>query len=232
MKGSRLSARHYGERVHVLTVNVARPRVNPDPRAQSTLTGIDKQPVSEAVLVRPPGHSQSDASGLIGDTIGNPKLHGCADQAVYAYAREDLDRWEARLDRTLHNGMFGENLTTVGVDLTQTRIGERWRIGSGTLLLEVSAPRTPCRTFASFLNLPRWIKTFTDAGTPGAYFRVVSPGEVRAGDGITVEYRPDHDVTIGLAFRARMTDPGLAPALLKADALSDALKSYARQRAT
>jgi MOSC domain-containing protein YiiM len=218
--------------VHVLSVNVALTRFNPDPRARSKLTGIDKQPVPEAVHVRPPGKSQSDASGLVGDTIGNPNLHGGADQAVYAYAREDLDRWEARLDRTLDNGMFGENLTTVGVDLTQTRIGERWRIGSGTLLLEVSAPRTPCRTFASFLDLPRWIKTFTDACTPGAYFRVVSSGQVRAGDGITVEYRPDHDVTVGLVFRARMTDPGLAPALLQADALSAELKSYARQHAT
>jgi MOSC domain-containing protein YiiM len=218
--------------VHVLSVNVARPRVNPDPRAQSKLTGIDKKPVSGAVQVRPPGTSQSDASGLLGDTIGNPKLHGGADQAVYAYAREDLDRWEEHLDRTIDNGMFGENLTTVGVDLTQTRIGERWRIGTGTLLLEVSAPRTPCRTFASFLDLPRWIKTFTDAGTPGAYFRVLSSGEVRAGDGITIEYRPDHEVTIGLVFRARMTDPALAPALLQADALSAELKSFARQRAT
>jgi MOSC domain-containing protein YiiM len=218
--------------VHVLSVNVARPRVNPDPRAQSKLTGIDKQPVSDAVLVRPPGHSQSDASGLLGDVIGNPKLHGGTDQAVYAYAREDLDRWEAQLDRTLDNGMFGENLTTVGIDLTQTRIGERWRIGSGTLLLEVTAPRTPCRTFASFLDEPHWIKTFAAAGTPGAYFRVLTSGEVRAGDGITVEHRPDHEVTVGLAFRARMTEPALAPTLLQADALSAELKTFARQHAT
>ena len=231
-KRSRGAARRYCERVHVLSVNVARPRVNPDPRAHSKLTGIDKQPVSEAVLVRAPGRSQSDASGLFGDTIGNPKLHGGSDQAVYAYAREDLDRWEAQLDRTLGNGMFGENFTTVGIDLTQTRIGERWRIGSGTLLLEVTAPRTPCRTFAAFLDLPRWIRTFTEAGTPGAYFRVLSPGEVRAGDGITVEYRPDHDVTVGLAFRARMTEPALAPALLQADALSAELKRFARQHVT
>jgi MOSC domain-containing protein YiiM len=222
----------YCGRVQVLSVNVARPRANPDPRAQSKLTGIDKQPVSESVLVRPPGQSQSDASGLLGDTIGNTALHGGADQAVYAYAREDLDLWQAVLGRTLDNGMFGENLTTAGVDLTHTRIGERWRIGTGTLLLEVSAPRTPCRTFASFLDLPRWIKTFTEAGMPGAYFRVLSPGEVRAGDGITVEHRPNHDVTVGLAFRARMTDPGLAPALLEADALSADLKRYARQRVT
>ena len=218
--------------MHVLSVNVARPRVNPDPRARSELTGIDKQPVAEAVLVRPPGRSRSDASGLLGDTIGNPKLHGGSDQAVYAYAREDLDHWEAQLDRTLDNGMFGENLTTAGVDLTQTRIGERWRIGNGTLLLEVSAPRTPCRTFASFLDLPRWIKTFTDAGTPGAYFRVLSPGEVRAGDGNhgRVPPRPRRDDRPG--FRARMTEPALAPALLQADALSAELKSFARQQAT
>ena len=67
---------------------------------------------------------------------------------------------------------------------------------------------------------------------PGAYFRVLSPGEVRAGDGITGEHRPNHDVTVGLAFRARMTDPGLAPVLLTADALSADLKHYARQRIT
>ncbi|WIM87749.1 MOSC domain-containing protein [Candidatus Mycobacterium wuenschmannii] len=218
--------------MHVLSVNVARPRTNPDPRAQSPLTGIDKKPVEDAVAVRAPGHSQSDASGLIGDTIGNPKLHGGPDQAVYAYAREDLDTWQDQLGVRLDNGMFGENLTTVGVDLTQTRIGERWRIGSGTLLLEVTAPRTPCRTFASFLDRPRWIKTFTDAGVPGAYFRVLNPGEVRAGDAITIEYRPEHDVTIGLVFTARMKDPSLAPELLKADALSAELKSFARQRAT
>ncbi|WP_343710217.1 MOSC domain-containing protein [Mycobacterium sp.] len=218
--------------MHVLSVNVARPRVNPDPRGQSPLTGIDKQPVDDAVLVRPPGHAQSDSSGLIGDTIGNPKLHGGPDQAVYAYAREDLDTWEAQLGVTLDNGMFGENLTTVGVDLTQTRIGERWRIGTGMLLLEVSAPRTPCRTFACFLDRPHWIKTFTDAGVPGAYFRVLSTGQVRAGDGITIEYRPDHDITIGLVFQARMKDPDLAPTLLQADALSAQLKSFARQRST
>jgi MOSC domain-containing protein YiiM len=218
--------------MHVLSVNVARPRANPDPRAQSSLTGIDKQPVEGAVEIRPPGHTQSDASGLIGDTIGNPKLHGGPDQAVYAYAREDLDGWETQLGVALDNGMFGENLTTIGVDLTQTRIGERWRIGSGSLLLEVSAPRTPCRTFAAFLDRPRWIKTFTDAAMPGAYFRVLSPGQVRAGDGITIEHRPDHDVTIGLVFNARMKDPSLVPALLQADALSAELKSFARQRVT
>jgi MOSC domain-containing protein YiiM len=59
---------------------------------------------------------------------------------------------------------------------------------------------------------------------------VISPGAVRAGDPIAIDYRPDHDVTIGLVFRARMTEPELLPRLLVADALSAELKSYARRR--
>ena len=59
---------------------------------------------------------------------------------------------------------------------------------------------------------------------------MLSSGEVRAGDGITIEYRPDHDVTIGLVFRARMAEPELLPRLLVADGLSAELKAYARRR--
>ncbi|MGO9506376.1 MAG: MOSC domain-containing protein [Mycobacterium sp.] len=206
--------------------------MNPDPRAQSKVTGIDKVAACEAVMVRAPGPMHGgDGSGLVGDTIGNRKLHGGDDQAVYAYAREDLDAWETELGRELTNGMFGENLTTCGIDVTGALIGERWRVGTGGLLLEVSAPRTPCRTFAAFLNLNRRIKTFTDAGKPGAYLRVISPGTVRTGDAITIDYRPDHDVTISLVFRARMSEPELLPRLLAADALSAELKAYARTRA-
>jgi MOSC domain-containing protein YiiM len=126
--------------------------------------------------------------------------------------------------------MFGENLTTSGVDVTHARIGERWHVGTDGPVLEVSAPRTPCRTFSAFLGLHDWIKTFTEAAKPGAYLRVVSPGTVRAGDAISIGDRPDHDVTVGLAFRARMSDPDLLPQLLTADALSSELKAYVRRR--
>jgi MOSC domain-containing protein YiiM len=215
----------------VLSVNVARVRTNPDPHAQSKVTGIDKVPATEAVVVRAPGPMHGGVgSGLVGDTIGNHKVHGGDDQAVYVYAREDLDTWEIQLQRKLINGNFGENLTTSGIDVTQARIGERWHIGTDGLVLEVSAPRTPCRTFQAFLNLNHWIKTFIQAGKPGAYLRVISPGTVRAGDAITIDYRPDHDVTIGLVFRARMSEPALLPRLLMADALSTELKDYARRR--
>ena len=215
----------------VVSVNVAQPKTNPDPRAMSKVTGIDKVPTSEPVAVRAPGPMRGGlGSGLVGDTIGNPKYHGGDDQAVYAYAREDLDEWEQRLGRTLTDGIFGENLTTSGIDVTGALIGERWRVGTDGLWLEVSAPRTPCRTFSAFLNLSHWIKTFTQAGKPGAYLRVIAPGTVRAGDEVTVESRPDHDVTIGLVFRAKMTEPELLSRLTEVDALSAELKKYVRRR--
>ena len=214
----------------VLTVNSAQSHVGPGVSAPTT--GIDKRPIDGAVAVRAPGPRRGGlGSGLVGDVIGNPKFHGGDDQAVYAYAREDLDAWQLELDRELPNGMFGENVTTSGIDVTAAVIGERWRVGSNGLLLEVTSPRTPCKTFATKLGIDGWIKTFTHGGTPGAYLRVVEPGTVRGGDAIEVVDRPDHDVTIGVVYRAMMLEPKSLPDILVADALPEKIKAQARKRA-
>lgn len=196
-------------------------------------SGIDKRPTDERVAVRPPGPMHGGlGSGVAGDRIGNKKLHGGDDQAVYAYAREDLDAWEQRLGRELTNGLFGENITTAGIDVTGAVIGERWRVGSDGLVLEVSRPRTPCQTFAKHIGIAGWIKTFTGGAVPGAYTRVIEPGSMRGGDVIEVVGRPDHGVTIGLVFRAMTLEPELLPQLLAADALPDEIKDLARRRAS
>lgn len=213
----------------VLTVNLAHPRQNPDKTHLST--GIDKRPTDEPVGVRAPGPRKGGlGSGLVGDAIGNNKFHGGDDQAVYAYARDDLDAWETRLDRRLDNGVFGENLTTSDVDVTGAVIGERWQIGSDGLELEVSSPRTPCRTFALWLDEKGWMRTFTAAAAPGAYLRVIRPGTVRAGDSVTVVDRPEHGVTVGMVFRAMTLEPELLPELTRAGALPDAIKQLAVRR--
>ncbi|BFO14604.1 hypothetical protein SHKM778_09920 [Streptomyces sp. KM77-8] len=106
--------------------------------------------------------------------------HGGDDQAVYAMAREDLDAWERTLGRPLTNGVFGENLTTEGIDVSGALIGEHWAVGP-EVVLEVTSGRIPCRTFQGHLGERGWVKRFTERGAPGAYFRVVRPGEIRAG---------------------------------------------------
>lgn len=213
----------------VVTVNVAQPR--PNPAKTSVQTGIVKEPTGDVVLVRAPGPSRTGlGSGLESDTIGNRRLHGGDDQAVYAYAREDLDGWEERLGRTLGNGTFGENFTTTGVDVTNAVVGERWHVGSDGLVLEVTSPRTPCKTFEAWLRLPGWIKTFTDAALPGAYLRVLSPGAVRAGDEIVITDRPENGVTVQTVFRAILREPDLLDQLRGVDALPEDIKRKARRR--
>lgn len=223
------SSRPYLGPVQLISVNVGRPR--PSPWKGLSATGIDKRPADGPVAVTAPGPKGSGAAGLAGDRVYDVKHHGGTDQAVYAYAREDLDWWEAELGRPLTNGMFGENLTTAGLDVNGALIGERWRIGPD-VILEVSCPRIPCVTFQGWLGRDGWIKQFTQAARPGAYLRVIRPGDVRAADPVQIVHQPGHDVTVALAFRAMTREPDLLPRLLAADALPEEGKELARRRTT
>ncbi|UPT19673.1 MOSC domain-containing protein [Thermobifida alba] len=176
----------------VLSVNVGLP-VPAEWAGRLKRTAIDKRPVAGRVAVR--------SLGLAGDAQADTVHHGGRDQAVYAYAREELDLWQERLGRPLRDGMFGENLTTRGVEVSRALVGERWRVG--TALLEVTLPRVPCGTFQNWLGERGWVRRFTEEGRTGAYLRVVEEGEVAAGDAVVVEHRPDHGIDLATAFRAR-----------------------------
>ncbi|NJQ06259.1 MOSC domain-containing protein [Streptomyces lonarensis] len=212
----------------ILSVNAGRRRPTEHTSCPDGTTGIDKRPVAGPVEVRPPdGPKGVGGSGVAGDEISELRHHGGYDQAVYAFAREDLDRWEAALGRTLAPGVFGENLTTAGIDVTGVRVGERWRVGD-ELVLEATAPRIPCRTFAGWLGERGWVKRFTQDAAPGAYFRVLHPGVVSAGDAVEVLHRPDHEVTIGFYFRALTLEPALRPRVIAA---GDALPADEQEKA-
>ena len=210
----------------VASVNIG--RAEPNPYKETFSTGIGKRPVGDRVEVRAPGPKNSGlGSGLVGDFIGDKANHGGDDQAVYSFAREDLDAWEQRLGRELPSGFFGENLTTVGLDVNDARVGDRWLIGAGEhrLELEVTCPRIPCSTFRGWVGEKGWLKMFTEVARPGAYLKVITPGTVGAGDPITVSRRRDHDVTISLIYRATTTERDLLPRLLAAgEDLTDELR--------
>jgi len=186
----------------VVAVNVAHVIDTPvptrgEPRdAKPRRSGIDKRPVSGPVRVEP--------AGLAGDSILDTAHHGGLLQAVYAYAREDQDWWTRELGdeltRPITPGSFGENLTLSGVAVNDARAGERWAIGS--VVLEVTYPRTPCSTFAGFMGLRGWVRRFALAERPGAYLRVVTPGELRAGDEVEVSPGPPDVRTVREVFAA------------------------------
>ncbi|MFI8853304.1 MOSC domain-containing protein [Streptomyces sp. NPDC053499] len=216
--------------MQLLSVNLAKPHRSEHTDAEGQWTGIDKQPTEGPVAVAAPGPRGTGGSGLAGDTIGDLRHHGGEEQAVYAFAREELDFWEGELGRKLPNGVFGENLTTRDVPVDDALIGERWQLGApGTgPLLEVCSMRIPCRTFAGWLGEQGWMKRFMNRRMPGAYLRVVEPGEVRAGDPVSVVHRPDHEVSVRLLFRSLTLEPELLPRVLAA---GEALDPKAREKA-
>ena len=190
----------------VISVNVGRGK-DADWAGRLGRTAIDKRPV----------HRQVEVSrlGLAGDEQADKPAHGGPEQAVYAYAREDLDWWVEQLGREVTSGMFGENITTMGVDVTGALIGEIWQLGTATV--QVTAPRIPCAVFAGWMDERHWVKRFADARRPGTYLRVLREGAVAAGDPVEVLSRPGEQVTIADSMSAYYGDAELMSRLLQVE---------------
>jgi len=193
----------YGTVGSVLSVNVAQMR-QIERHGELVWTGIWKHPVTGPVAVR--------GVNVEGDDQGDRSVHGGADKAVYAYAREDIDWWERELGRELPDGVFGENLTLHGVDPARALVGERWRVGS--VLLEVSEPRFPCWKLGVRFGDPLMLKRFATARRSGAYLRIVEEGTLEAGDRVEPVSRPAHNLTIADFVHAFLEDRSQLPRLL------------------
>jgi MOSC domain-containing protein YiiM len=191
----------------ILSVNVG-PIVDMDIDGERGQTAIDKRRVAGRVF--------AGKLGLTGDEHADVEHHGGLDQAIYAYAREDQDWWTEQAGREFRNGEFGENLTTAGIDVSGALIGEVWRLGSD-VVVQVTAPRIPCRVFGAWTAEPRWVKRFAAAGRPGAYLRVLAEGEIGAGDSIEILRQPEPRVTISESMRAYYGDPDIMRVLLTVD---------------
>ncbi|QNQ90186.1 MOSC domain-containing protein [Corynebacterium poyangense] len=183
----------------VLSTNVASPQ--PDPGGAARRSGILKVPCEKIELVIP-GLDYGDGSGVVGDFVGDSRHHGGYHKAIYGFNREELNFWEHVLGTSLPSGFFGENLTVAELNLSELMINQRVHIGSA--LLEVSVPRIPCRTFASWLDVHGWTKKFTERAQCGTYFRIIKPGTIFPGDHLVLSSPPSHGVTVSEAFQAKM----------------------------
>jgi MOSC domain-containing protein YiiM len=160
----------------LLSVNIGQARTHQKGSELET-TGIYKRPVS--------GPVQITALGLQDDAVCDTKDHGGPDQAVYIYGSVDYDWWARELGRELAPGTFGDNLTISGLESARFSIGDR--LHTGSVILEVTAPRIPCATLAARMGDPKFVKRYRHAARPGLYCRVIRAGTVQAGDEVKVE---------------------------------------------
>jgi MOSC domain-containing protein YiiM len=202
------------------SVNVGTPRLVPA-NGHSVLTAIWKRPIQGPVALR--------GVNLRGDDQADRSVHGGPDKAVYAYARADIDWWEAELGRSLGEAPFGENLTVSGLPVSEAVIGEQWALGSA--VLQVAQPRLPCFKLGLRIGDPRFLKHFAAAGRPGAYLRVLREGDITAGDHIAVTSRPTHGVTSALVARALLGERDLLPMALTAGELPPDLRAWMQEHA-
>ncbi|MFF4777043.1 MOSC domain-containing protein [Microtetraspora fusca] len=165
-------------------------------RDRAIRSAIAKKPVAGPVPVT--------ALGLAGDEQGDRSRHGGPDKALCVFPVEHYRHYERLLERRLDRPAFGENLTTTGLNEGETRIGDVLRVGEA--VLQVSLPRNPCYRLGArygVRELPVW---FERSGRTGFYLRVLSEGEVQAGDAIELLDRPRPHATIAEANRVMHHD--------------------------
>src|SRR5213594_2712160 len=160
--------------MELISVNVGLPRVvmsHGDPVS----TGIFKEPVAGRVKLR--------TLNLEGDRQADLSVHGGPSKAVYVYRSEHYEYWRERLpELELPWGMFGENFTSAGLDESAVHIGDKFRVGSATLM--VTEPRMPCYKLGLRFGRSDIIRQFLESERNGFYLAVLAEGEVGAGDQI------------------------------------------------
>jgi MOSC domain-containing protein YiiM len=187
-----------------------------DPLDQPWRTGFFKLPVAEPVCL--------GRTNLAGDGQANRRVHGGEDKAVLAYAASHYPLWRTELRLPdLPYGAFAENFTIAGQDETSVCLGDVYAIGSARV--EVSQPRQPCANITHRWRVPGLTERVASTGRHGWYLRVLTEGEVVAGEPVELLERPAPEWTVARATRAmasRGKDRAEAAALLAVPALSDA----------
>jgi ferredoxin-NADP reductase/MOSC domain-containing protein YiiM len=170
----------------LVSVNVGMPK-NVQWRGKTVYTGIWKTPIEGPVMVR--------RLNIDGDGQGDLAGHGGEQRAVMVYQTESYDFWKTYLRRDdLEPGHFGENFTVTGLADDQVCIGDRYRIGNAEF--EVTQPRVTCFRVGVRMNEPEMPNLLVSQRRPGFYFRVISEGQVRAGDDIVRTRRGRHELSV------------------------------------
>lgn len=150
-------------------------------------TGIFKSPTTEKLYL-----TKNDVKR---DTIINRVNHGGENKACYLFSAEEYPFWREKYPKLDWNwGMFGENLTVTGLDESQIRIGNIYKMGNA--LVQVSQPREPCYKLGIRFGTQQILKEFIDQNHPGTYVKILEEGEVGIGDELTLIQSSENTLTV------------------------------------
>lgn len=139
--------------------------------------------------------------GIAGDEQADRKHHGGRDKALHHYPHDHYARWKQSMPdhpQLERSGAFGENISTLGLMEDDVCIGDRLRLG--TALLEISQAREPCWKQGEQLNWTILPSLMVKERRSGWYYRVIEPGEARAGDSLSLVERPLPQWTVKRVF--------------------------------
>ncbi|MEW1750822.1 MOSC and FAD-binding oxidoreductase domain-containing protein [Streptomyces angustmyceticus] len=158
----------------LVSVNVGLPQ-DVSWRGRTVRTGIWKSPVTGPRMVR--------RLNVDGDGQGDLAGHGGEMRAVMVYQLDSYRYWQRELGRDdFVLGQFGENFTVEGLADDEVCIGDRYRIGDA--VFEVTQPRVTCYRVGLRMDDARMPALLVSHRRPGFYFRVITEGEVEAGQDI------------------------------------------------
>ena len=212
--------------MNIVSVNVGMPR-EVLWKGKTVRTSIFKQSVDGPQLVK--------RLNIQGDSQADLAVHGGENKAVYAYPAEHYDYWRQELpDVPLSWGIFGENLTTIGLRESSVHVGDQFSIGSAELV--VTQPRMPCYKLGLRFQSDDMVKRFLASGRNGFYFAVSGEGELRAGDQIKPIALDDNGLSISEIVRLYVVktyseeDVTSIRRALRVEALPENWKTYFRNR--
>jgi MOSC domain-containing protein YiiM len=145
-------------------------------------TSIFKKPVDGPVSV--------GQLGIEGDTQSDLTVHGGVDKAVYVYPYEYYNWWKEQYPQFEYSyGAFGENLTISGLQESETNLGDTYKIG--TVVMQVTQPRSPCFKLGVKFNDPKMTSYFYKSQKFGFYLKVLEEGIIKPDDEIELLSKGD-----------------------------------------
>lgn len=201
----------------LLSLNVGQPKTVIW-KGKEVETSIFKSPVA--------GRKAVSLLNIEGDKQADLRYHGGRDKAIYAYDNAYYEAWKQHIDRPEWSfGLFGENLSTEGLEEQNVQIGDIYQIGS--VLIQATQPRVPCFKLNVCFEREDMTALFYNFKRYGIYFRVLEAGILQAGDAIQLVEKGSYSITIAQivdSFTSKGKDKELLQEILDIPLLPDGIR--------